>query len=1045
MELYTGLLQAVSGYILQAPPPWLAQVASEIDPEAIFSGPQFFVALISGVILAFGFQLLLTNLAVATGVSYVAHSSNSSSSDSSSSDGGSGVKKIGFLFGLLTLVAVSAALFFACLLAVQLSLYNDGSLGGITGLVIWATYFTLLVWFSSTTVGSLVGSVVSSATSGFQTIMGTATAALGGKAASNQVVQTAEAAAAAIRREFSSAVDVGGIQDGLQQYLGSLRSPDVDMESIEKEFERLIGTSKLRDVDRDALPQMDRASFEELLGNRTDLSREQNKRLADRLYRVWQKRTGSSSHLEELMTFVASATGGQLASEGISSQLNKLIYEMRNQRSGSDSDSGNGDDGGSGKGPGPVQQVAAQSLNTMISMVMGKVDLSDLDAKSIIGQIKSAQGELAGKAESATPQKLKDAMPSDDNIIKHDVEDYLRHAYVGELKSARLEETFRNVLYDNEADETQLREQLSGFGRDTYTEILSARGIFTQDEIKDISSRLEIIRQTVLKDVTAAEAISAERRIQQQLESFFKYSPASELNSDMGERAFQAIVENEPLQAPSLREKLNTFNADYFRQFLLTRDDVAAHEVSERYEQLLKRIVADAEGVEKSAKVRLGQQQKSLEDYLRNTGKSELNPDAIKRDMQALLNEPDEGIRRVRGRLAEFDRDTLMSLLAQRPEFSEQDINQVVGSVEDSWTSALQSPQKVVDQAQAKYGEATDAIADYLRSTGKPELSPEGIQRDLQKLLNHPKAGARAIRYRLSKMDRDTLVQLLAQRDDLDESEISQTIDSLISGIQSVVKAPRRLARRTQGNAQTKTSSFQSALDDYLRNTDKASLDPDGIKRDLKLLLNDPKLGASKLSDRIGQMDDSTVVALLAQRSDMTEAEAQEVVGRVADVRNQVMGQLRSIQHSVESALDRIFASIRDYLQSLERPELDYYGIKRDIRTMLDDPNAGFDAMRGRLSQFDRDTLVALVTSHDSISERDANRVIDQVESAKESVLKKAESIEKQVEDRISAVKAQTHKQVEDAKAAAVAASWWLFLTAAVSAIAAYVGGAIAT
>ncbi len=1053
MERYEGLLQAASSYTPQGPPLWLAQVGGELDPEALFSGPQFFVSLISGVILAFGFQLLLTNLAVATGVSYMAHSSNSSgsssSSRSSSDDSGSGVKKIGFLFGICTLLAVSLALFCACSLAVRLSLYDDPWLGGITGLVIWATYFTLLVWFSSTTVGSLIGSVVKSATSGFQTIMGTATAALGAKGASDQVVQTAEAAAAAVRREFTTGVDVGGIQDSLQSYIASLRSPEVDVESVEKEFERLIRKSELTNTDRDALPQIDQATFEGLLGDRTDLSREENKRLADRLYRVWEKNTGSSKNLAEMMTFVASATGGQLASQGIGSQLNKLIYELRQQRQqggGNSSDSSGSSDSNQSSGPGPVQQVAAQSLNTMISMIMGKADLSDLDAKSIIKQIKSAQSEIAGRASDAAPQALKDAAPSDDdNIIKADVEDYLRHAYVGKLKSSRIDETFRNVLYDNEADETQLREQLSGFGRKTFSNVLTERGLFTQSEIKEISTRLEIIRQAVLKDVTEAEAVGAEKRIQAQIESFFKYSPASELSSEMGERAFRAIIEGAPLQAPVLRDRLNTFTADYFRQFLLTRDDIAAHETSERYEQLLKRILADEDSLDQAAKVRLQQQQQSLENYLRNTGRDELNPEGIKRDLAALLHEPNEGVRRVRGRIAQFDRDTLVNLLAQRPEFSKEDVEQVVGSVEDNWSAAVSTPQKVSQQAQAKYSEATDAIADYLRSTGKPELSPEGIQRDLEKLMNHPRAGAQAIRYRLSKMDRDTLIQLLAQRDDLDEGEISQTIDKLITGIESVVKAPRRFARRTRDGAVGKASSFQSALEDYLRNTDKQSLDPDGIKRDLKLLLNDPKLGASKISDRIAQMDDSTVVALLSQRGDMTEEEAQAIVGRVADVRSQVVGQIRSIQRSVESALDRIFASIRDYLQSLERPELDYYGIKRDINTMLDDPQAGFDAMRLRLSQFDRDTLVAIATSHDSISERDAYRVIDQVEAAKNSVLKKAESLERQVEGRLTAMKEQTQKQIEDTKAAAEAAAWWLFLTAAVSAGAAVIGGIIAT
>ena len=164
-----------------------------------------------------------------------------------------------------------------------------------------------------------------------------------------------------------------------------------------------------------------------------------------------------------------------------------------------------------------------------------------------------------------------------------------------------------------------------------------------------------------------------------------------------------------------------------------------------------------------------------------------------------------------------------------------------------AWRNA-HAPQKVTATAQAKYDEATSAIAEYSAQHRQARAeSYDGIQRDLEKLINHPKAGMRAMRYRLSKMDRDTLVQLLSAREDLNEDEINQTIDSLTASIQSVIKLPRRFARRTQSRA----LSFQTAFEDYLSNTDKSELNPDGIKRDLKLLLSDPKLGASKLGDRI--------------------------------------------------------------------------------------------------------------------------------------------------------------------------------------------------
>jgi len=365
-------------------------------------------------------------------------------------------------------------------------------------------------------------------------------------------------------------------------------------------------------------------------------------------------------------------------------------------------------------------------------------------------------------------------------------------------------------------------------------------------------------------------------------------------------------------------------------------------------------------------------------------------------------------------------------------------------AVDENWHAAMHVPQNVTAQTQAKYEQATQAIADYLRSTGKPELSPTGIQRDLQKLIDNPRVGAMALRYRLSKMDRDTLVQLLAQRDDLTAEDVNRTIDYLLSSIQKVVRSPRRLARRATSGAKSQTKSFQSALEDYLSNTHKEALNPEGIKRDLQLLLYDPQLGASKLADRLGQMDESTMIALLSQRSDMTEAEAAETVGRITEVRHQFTSQIRSVQHSIESVIENIFGSIRDYLNSLDRPELNYYGIKRDLQKLFDDPNAGFSALSDRLSQFDRNTIVALLSSHESISERDVNRVIDQIEEARDTVLNKAQSIERQIEDRLHAIRTQTQQQIEDTKKAAEASAWWLFATALISAIVAALGGLVA-
>lgn len=368
-------------------------------------------------------------------------------------------------------------------------------------------------------------------------------------------------------------------------------------------------------------------------------------------------------------------------------------------------------------------------------------------------------------------------------------------------------------------------------------------------------------------------------------------------------------------------------------------------------------------------------------------------------------------------------------------------MQQTIDQVEANWYQAVNAPAALTAQAKVKYDEATTAIEKYLLKTGKPELNPAGIKRDLELLVQDPKLGVQAVQDRLSRMDRDTLVKLLSQRGDLTDAEVNQTIDDLQASVSDLLKLPQRLARR----AQNQVISFEVALEDYLRNTDKAALNPDGIKRDLKLLLQDPRLGADRLQTRLSSIDRDTVVALLAQRPDMTQAEAESAVDRVLEVQNQLVAQIRQVQDRVKGVIDGILDRIRQYLDSLERPELDYYGIKRDLQQLMSDPKAGFDALRDRLNQVDSNTLVALLSSHDSISEVDAQRVIAQVEDVRTTALGKAEQFEHEVEKRLNEMRHQVESQVEDTRKAAAAAAWWIFGTALVSAFSAAIGGGLAT
>jgi hypothetical protein len=99
--------------------------------------------------------------------------------------------------------------------------------------------------------------------------------------------------------------------------------------------------------------------------------------------------------------------------------------------------------------------------------------------------------------------------------------------------------------------------------------------------------------------------------------------------------------------------------------------------------------------------------------------------------------------------------------------------------------------------------------------------------------------------------------------------------------------------------------------------------------------------------------------------------------------------------------------------------------------------------LKDRFSQIDRDTLVAVMSSRDDISQADAERIINQIERTRNRILQRTERIQTEAMRRLEQAKGYAAKQVEETRKAAAIASWWLFFTALISAIASATGGAI--
>ncbi|NJR75512.1 MAG: MFS transporter, partial [Scytonema sp. CRU_2_7] len=687
----------------------------------------------------------------------------------------------------------------------------------------------------------------------------------------------------------------------------------------------------------------------------------------------------------------------------------------------------------------PIQRTVQQAVSALTGVVLGRTDLSDLDVEKILSALTKAKDKVtaqAGKLGLPTPKQPY-------SLIRVDVENYLLNTYAWQLSSEKMTEEFRDVIYDPAADPGTVRRDLERLSRSDFVNILKTRGLLTQREIQRIADQLEVIRKDVLITVIAEEEKEIVQDLQRRVESYLLVTPKSDLSAEGIQRDFKPLIEDSDADYETLSRRLAQFDRHQMREILLERNDIYPEEADTILDQLEKQrdqVLVESKGIADQAKYQAESLWLNLQSYLRNTGKEELNPDAIRADLKRLLDDPQAGLAAMRARLSRFDRDTLVKLLSQRQDLSEDQANQILDNVEENWSNIRHATKTVADKAKEQYDSVTTTIADYLRNTGKQELNPEGIQRDLNTLFQNPREGVVSLRRRLSQVDRDTLVKLLSQRQDLSEEQVNQVIDSVQTSIRNIVRTPRRLATRTQQRVQT----FQAYLEEYLRRSGKDELNPEGIKRDLNLLLHDPQVGIESIGDRLSQFDRSTIITLLKLREDLSDEEAARIADTMISVRDQLVEQVRGIQRRIQDVVDGIFGRIRNYLNSLERPELNYDNIKHDVRTLFDDPQAGFDALRDRLSSFNRDTLVAVLSSREDISQEDANRIIDQVERARNNVLQRAERIQQEAQRRLEEVKLQAQRQAEETRKAAASAAWWLFTTAIVSGIFSAIGGAVA-
>ena len=201
----------------------------------IIATPNYFVTVLFGVMLAIGFQFLLTSLSLAIGVSAIPnlkesyvesrYGKNNNNKDNTEwhetqENTDTGVM-ISSAFGVWNVITAAISLFGATALALTLTPVVTTTIAITLGLTIWAVFYLLMFYLEGKMVGTAIGSLISTAVSGLRAGADTVKSLFTPSPAS-QVQSVADSTIEKFRTEMSAAFDTDGIANAINGFTSKL-------------------------------------------------------------------------------------------------------------------------------------------------------------------------------------------------------------------------------------------------------------------------------------------------------------------------------------------------------------------------------------------------------------------------------------------------------------------------------------------------------------------------------------------------------------------------------------------------------------------------------------------------------------------------------------------------------------------------------------------------------------------------------------------------------------------------------------------------------
>lgn len=492
----------------------------------IVATPNFLVAILVGVVLAVGFQFLLTSLSVAVGVSltpnlkeaYVeSRTENNTDGDKEwheTNDSGNLGVQVTTALGIWNVLTAGLSLFAATSLALSLNPILTVPIAITLSLAIWAVFYLLMFYLEGKMAGTLIGSLINTAVSGLRA-GGEALKSLVTPSPSSQVQNVADNTIEKLRQEMTATFDTDAITDAIDRFTGKVNKtvdnkldavPSYD--KIKADLKEVVkaGGGKSNPAKWTAL----QSALQTAIDDSGDDNSEEGKNKTKQLKELLAEFQDSDGNLKDKAKQALSGNGKDGGNGVVQSYVNKVTEYLQSAApEGFNTESlatqlQNFANDPQGTSADIMEQVKSMDKKTVINAIAQNTSLEKDQVESYADRVTEVLGSVSQNLLSTS----NDAKNKTNGLLK-DIEGSIKSFIDGtddpRLNYADLKGDFQRILNNPDDSLDVVSNRLKSYDRDTLVSVLTNNKNLSRADIDNVVAQVEDAKTTVSDQLQAVK------------------------------------------------------------------------------------------------------------------------------------------------------------------------------------------------------------------------------------------------------------------------------------------------------------------------------------------------------------------------------------------------------------------------------------------------------------------------------------------------------------------------------------------------------------